>query len=75
MAGYSENAVGLDLSNKVIIKAALGDDIRKIPVQNEDMTYDELLLMMQRIFKGKLSASDEIGIKYKDEGKDRICIY
>ena len=25
--------------------------------------------MMQRIFKGKLSSSDEVTVKYKDEGR------
>ena len=59
----------IDLSGKLIIKAQLGDDIRRIPIHNEDITYDELLLMMQRLFRGKIKGSDEIVIKYKDEGK------
>lgn len=58
----------LDLSGKLIIKVQLGDDIRRIPIHNEAITYDELLLMMQRVFKGKLTANDDIVIKYKDEG-------
>ena len=58
----------LDLSGKLIIKAQLGDDIRRIPIHNEDITYDELVLMMQRVFRGKLQSSDEVAIKYKDEG-------
>lgn len=58
----------LDLSGKLIIKAQLGDDIRRIPIHNEDITYDELLLMMQRVFRGQLQSSDEVAIKYKDEG-------
>ena len=37
----------LDLSGKLIIKASLGDDIRRIPINNDDLTYDELVLMMQ----------------------------
>lgn len=66
----------LDLSGKLIIKAQLGDDIRRIPIHNEDITYDELVLMMQRVFRGKLQSNDEVTIKYKDEGKldtDRSC--
>lgn len=59
----------LDLSGKLIIKAQLGDDIRRIPIHNEDITYDELLLMMQRVFRGQLQSSDEVTIKYKDEGQ------
>nr|CAD7410422.1 unnamed protein product [Timema poppensis] len=57
----------LDLSGKLIIKVQLGDDVRRIPIHNEAITYDELVLMMQRVFRGRLSSSDEITIKYKDE--------
>ncbi|EFA00133.1 protein TFG [Tribolium castaneum] len=64
-----------DLSGKLIIKVQLGDDIRRIPIHNEAITYDELLLMMQRVFKGKLFASDDITIKYKDEDGDLITIF
>lgn len=59
----------MDLIGKLIIKVQFGDDIRRIPIHNEAITYDELLLMMQRVFQGKLSANDDITIKYKDEGK------
>ncbi|XP_072270968.1 protein TFG isoform X1 [Pyxicephalus adspersus] len=65
----------LDLSGKLIIKAQLGEDIRRIPIHNEDITYDELVLMMQRVFRGKLSTSDEVTIKYKDEDGDLITIF
>uniref|UniRef100_A0A1E1XGJ5 Putative the pb1 domain found in tfg protein n=1 Tax=Amblyomma aureolatum TaxID=187763 RepID=A0A1E1XGJ5_9ACAR len=65
----------LDLSGKLIIKAQLGDDIRRIPIHNEDITYDELILMMQRVFRGKLSSSDEVTVKYKDEDGDLITIF
>ncbi|CAL8341665.1 unnamed protein product [Boreogadus saida] len=65
----------LDLSGKLIIKAQLGDDIRRIPIHNEDITYDELVLMMQRVFRGKLQSSDEVAIKYKDEDDDLITIF
>ena len=43
----------MDSSGKLMIKAHLGDDIRMLPLFNEDITYDELILMMQRVFKGK----------------------
>ena len=59
----------LDLSGKLIIKVQLGDDIRRIPIHNEDITYDELVLMMQRVFRGKVNTTDELVIKYKDEGE------
>lgn len=69
--GYTQ----LDLSGKLIIKAQLGDDIRRIPIHNEDITYDELVLMMQRVFRGKLDANDEVLIKYRDEDGDLISIF
>ncbi|KAM6985501.1 LOW QUALITY PROTEIN: protein TFG [Aplochiton taeniatus] len=65
----------LDLSGKLIIKAPAGDDIRRIPIHNEDITYDELVLMMQRVFRGKLQSNDEVTIKYKDEDEDLITIF
>ncbi|KAK7107711.1 protein TFG-like isoform X2 [Littorina saxatilis] len=68
-------APSLDLSGKLIIKVQLGDDIRRIPIHNEDITYDELVLMMQRVYRGKLSTNDDIVIKYKDEDADLITIF
>lgn len=60
----------IDLTGKLIIKAQLGNDIRKIPIHNEEITYDELLLMMQRLFNGKIKSSDDVVMKYKDEGNN-----
>lgn len=65
----------MDMSGKLIIKAQLGDDIRRIPILNEDLTYDDLLLMMQRVFRGQLKNSDDVTIKYKDEDGDLITIF
>ena len=67
--GLFQTAISqLDLTGKLIIKAQLGDDIRRIPIHNEEITYDELLLMMQRLFRGKIRSTDDVAIKYKDEG-------
>jgi hypothetical protein len=68
--GFASQPV--DLSGKLIIKAQLGDDIRRIPIHNEELTYDELLLMMTRVFRGKLNSTDDVTIKYKDEGKQPL---
>ena len=65
----------LDLSGKLIIKVQFGDDIRRIPIHNEEITYDELVLMMQRVFKGKFDSNDDVVIKYKDEDNDLITIF
>eukprot|EP00088_Acartia_fossae_P021813 TRINITY_DN23175_c0_g1_i1.p1 TRINITY_DN23175_c0_g1~~TRINITY_DN23175_c0_g1_i1.p1 ORF type:complete len:442 (+),score=91.42 TRINITY_DN23175_c0_g1_i1:48-1373(+) len=64
----------LDLSGKLIIKASYGDDIRRIPIHNDDLTYDELVLMMQRVFKGLIEPDEDILLKYKDEDGDLITI-
>ena len=73
--GGNENFSQFDLTGKLIIKVGLGEDIRRIPIHNEDITYDELVLMMQRVFRGKISSSDELLIKYKDEGEmNRGCV-
>ena len=65
----------MDLRGKLMIKATLGDDIRRIPIHNEDITYDELILMMQRVFRDALSTSDDVSLKYKDEDGDLITLF
>lgn len=62
----------LDLNGKIIIKAQYGDDIRRIPIIGDEITYDELILMMQRLFK--LQPTDEIHLKYRDDDNDLISI-
>ncbi|XP_054163076.1 protein TFG-like [Oppia nitens] len=64
----------LDLSGKLIIKVKFGEEIRRIPIHNEEITYDELILMMQRLFRGKLEATDDVVVKYKDDDNDLITI-
>ncbi len=66
--GTQDGFAQMDLSGKLIIKVQLGDDIRRILIHNEDITYDELVMMMQRVFRGQLSSNDEVTLKYKDEG-------
>ena len=66
----------MDLTGKLIIKVRLGDDVRRIPIHNEDITYDELVLMMQRVYRGKITSSDDLSIKYEDEGINlKCCIF
>jgi len=70
-----ENSMNnLDMTGKLIIKVGLGDDIRRIPIHNDDLTYDELVLMMQRVFRGVLDPEEELLLKYKDEDGDLITI-
>lgn len=52
----------------------MGEDIRRIPIHNDDLTYDELILMMQRVFKGVLKADEDLVLKYKDEDGDLVSL-
>ncbi|XP_046919907.1 uncharacterized protein LOC124499952 isoform X2 [Dermatophagoides farinae] len=61
-----------NLNGKIIIKAQYVDDIRRIPIIGDEITYDELILMMQRLFK--LQPTDEIHLKYRDDDNDLISI-
>ena len=65
----------MDLSGKLLIKVRLGEDVRRIPIHNEDITYDELVLMMQRVFKGQIESTDDILIKYADEDGDLVTVF
>jgi len=52
-----------------MIKVSLSDDIRCIPIKhNGDVAYEELVLMMQHVYRGKINTGDDVLIKYKDEG-------
>nr|CAB3266921.1 protein TFG [Phallusia mammillata] len=75
MVNQSQGSGSTDLTGKLIIKARLGDDIRRIPIYNEELTYDELILMMQRVFRGTLETNEEVTIKYADEDGDLITIF
>lgn len=60
---------------KLVIKASIGTDIRILPISNEDLTYDELVLMMQRVFKDVLAGyQGNLILKYKDDAGDLISV-
>jgi hypothetical protein len=61
-----------DLSGKIVFKVKLDKEIKKIVIHNDDINYNELLLMMQRIFSERIKPNDELTIKYTDEGKIKI---
>ncbi|KAL7057500.1 hypothetical protein AAHC03_016812 [Spirometra sp. Aus1] len=63
-----------DFSRRLVIKAQLGDDLRRIPIHNEDLTYDEIAIMMQRVFKPRLESDTDFIIKYKDEDNEFVTI-
>jgi protein TFG len=63
-----------DLSGKIVFKVKLGKEIKKIVIHNDDINYNELLLMMQRIFSDKIKPNDDILMKYTDEENDLITL-
>ena len=68
------NKLDTSSAGQLIIKASVGDDIRRIPILNDDLTYDELILMMQRVFKGVLKTEEDLFLKYKDEDGDLVSL-
>ncbi len=62
---FLKNVVGM---SHLIIKVRLGNDFRRVMVTNEEQTYDEFILMMQRVFGHSLPTDSPLVIKYQDEG-------
>ncbi|KAI9268419.1 hypothetical protein EDC94DRAFT_581954 [Helicostylum pulchrum] len=51
----------------------LGNEIRRIPI-NQAPTYDELCLMMYRVFKSQITNPENIVLKYMDNEGDMISL-
>lgn len=64
----------LDLAGNLIIKARFNNNFKKTTINNDELTYDELILMLQRLFNGKFDAKDDIKLKYRDEDGDLVDI-
>ncbi|KAG2203146.1 hypothetical protein INT47_004953 [Mucor saturninus] len=61
------------VTGDIIIKCRLGNDIRRIPI-NQVPNYDELCLMMYRVFKTEISKPENIVLKYMDNEGDMISL-
>lgn len=59
---------------KLVFKVRLNSEIKKIVIHNDEINYNELLLMMQRIFADKIKTNDEFTVKYTDEENDLITL-
>jgi hypothetical protein len=52
-----------------------GDDMRRIPILNRELTYDELCIMMHRLFRSRLSSNaDNMVLRYRDDEGDLISL-
>ena len=51
-----------------ILKVRLGSDIRRLVLYNTHISYDDLVIMLQRIYDGQLKSSDDVTLKYYDDG-------
>jgi hypothetical protein len=57
-----------------VLKAKCGSDIRKQHLHHRnDVNYNDLVLMMQRIFS--ISPNESIQLKYKDSGMNYLTRY
>ncbi|CAO3630603.1 unnamed protein product [Mucor fragilis] len=61
------------VTGDIIVKCRFGNEIRRIPI-NGVPTYDELCLMMYRVFKQDIKPSQDISLKYQDEEGDMISL-
>lgn len=57
-----------------ILKVRLGNDLRRLVLYNTHISYDDLVLMLQRVYGGKLKSTDEVTLKYYDDDDDLITI-
>lgn len=55
-------------SDTKVIKVKYGSKIKKCISRNKLMSYDDFRLMVQRLFDGNVSATDNFFIEYLDEG-------
>lgn len=64
----------MDLSGKILFKVKLNNEIKKLMIHNDELNYNDLTLMLQRIFSDKIKQNDEFSIKYTDEENDLVTI-
>ncbi|KAH8556356.1 hypothetical protein BGW37DRAFT_9260 [Umbelopsis sp. PMI_123] len=61
------------MTGEIIVKCKCGDEIRRIPI-NQTPTYDELCVMMHRLFMHKISNIENIILRYTDDEGDLIVL-
>ena len=56
----------------LVLKTELNGDLRRIPLHNDFLTFDELHLMLCRVYQADLTDDDTL--KYMDEDGDYVTI-
>ncbi|VDN10775.1 unnamed protein product [Dibothriocephalus latus] len=62
------------MSQPLIVKAKYEKEIRILPVYTDELSFDELYLMISRLFKGQIAADDDLILKYVDADGDLITL-
>jgi hypothetical protein len=56
----------------LVLKTELNGDLRRIPLHNDFLTFDELHLMLCRVYSCDIDEEDKL--KYMDEDGDWVTI-
>lgn len=62
------------MDRSICIKAKYGNLIKKQVIFNEELSFDDLVMILIRIFNLKIVDDDEIDIRYKDQDGDLVCL-
>jgi hypothetical protein len=57
-----------------VIKVRLGDEIRRVPILTDELTYNELCSLILRLFKSQITEIDKVKLKYFDEDGDLVVL-
>ncbi|VDM00749.1 unnamed protein product [Schistocephalus solidus] len=57
------------MSQPIIVKAKYEKEIRILPVYTDELSFDELYLMVSRMFKGHIATDDDLILKYVDSDR------
>ncbi|BHF69998.1 hypothetical protein SprV_0301304600 [Sparganum proliferum] len=72
--GPTAPVVTSTMSQPLIVKAKYEKEIRILPVYTDELSFDELYLMISRMFKGHIAAGDDLILKYVDSDGDLITL-
>ncbi|OAF70522.1 hypothetical protein A3Q56_01735 [Intoshia linei] len=74
MNKITENIAKMSTLGQIHVKFRYGNDFRKVVIHNEDIPYDDIILMIKRIYKDEIPNINNIFVKYLDEDNDLITM-